>query len=210
MARLFTGGVLILASHNAKKLDELKALLAGSGVEIRGAAALGLAEPEETAPDFAGNAAIKAHAAASATGLPALADDSGLVAHGLDGAPGIRSARWAGPEKDYAMAMRKVTDGLAQRFGGFEAADRRAAFVTVLCLAWPDGEERFFEGRVEGRLIETPRGENGFGYDPIFVPEGESRSFAELTQAEKAALSHRGRAMRAMRDACFGGTPSIA
>ena len=203
MARRFTDEVLVLASHNAKKLDELAALLAGTDVEVRSAAALGLPEPAETEPTFAGNAAIKALAAAHASGLPSLADDSGLVVEGLAGEPGVQSARWAGPARDYAMAIRKVTDGLTRRFGSFAAADKRAAFVTVICLAWPDGETVFFEGRVEGQLVATPRGAGGFGYDPIFVPEGESRTFAELSQAEKAALSHRGRAMRAMAAACF-------
>jgi len=203
MPRRFSGSTLVLASHNPKKLDELRALMAPSGVKVRSAAELGLEEPEEPAPDFAGNARIKALAAATASGLPALADDSGLVVTGLDGAPGVLSARWAGPEKDYAAAMRRVMDGLAQRFGSFAEADKRAAFLTVVCLGWPDGETVCVEGRVDGALIEQPRGTAGFGYDPIFVPEGESRSFAELTAEEKAAISHRGRAMRAILEACF-------
>jgi XTP/dITP diphosphohydrolase len=203
MSRRFSGATLVLASHNPKKLDELRALMAPSEVEVRSAGELGLEEPDEPAPDFAGNARIKALAAATASGLPALADDSGLAVHGLDGAPGVHSARWAGPGKDYAAAMQRVTDGLALRFGSFAAADKRAAFLTVVCLAWPDGETVTVEGRIDGAIIEQPRGNAGFGYDPIFVPEGESRSFAELTAEEKAAISHRGRAMRAILRACF-------
>jgi XTP/dITP diphosphohydrolase len=203
MKRRFTGDTLVLASHNKKKLGELEGLLAGSGITVRSAGELGLAEPEETAPDFAGNALIKARATATATGLPSLADDSGLVVSGLDGAPGVRSARWAGPEQDYPAAMRRITAELEARFGSFAAADQRAAFLTVICLAWPDGEHVCFEGRCDGRLVETPRGTGGFGYDPLFVPEGETRTFAELTPAEKDALSHRGRAMRALLEGCL-------
>lgn len=198
MTRKLASTTLLLASHNAKKLVELRSLLAGTGIEVRSARELGLSEPAETASDFAGNAAIKALAAATATGLPSLADDSGLVVAGLDGAPGIFSARWAGPEQDYAAAMRRVIADLDHRYGSFAVADKTAAFVTVVCLAWPDGETAFFEGRVDGRIIERPRGTGGFGYDPIFVPIGETSSFAELTAHEKDALSHRGRAMRAM------------
>jgi XTP/dITP diphosphohydrolase len=197
MTRRLTGETLVLASHNPKKLKELAGLLAGSGIQVRSATDLRLAEPEETAADFRGNALIKARAAAEATGLPSLADDSGLVVHGLDGKPGVHSARWAGPEQDYPAAMARLRDSLAARFGSFAAADKRAAFFTVICLAWPDGDCAYFEGRVDGTLIETPRGAGGFGYDPMFVPEGESRTMAELTPAEKDALSHRGRAMRA-------------
>ena len=203
MTRRLAGGTLVLASHNPKKLRELEGLLAGSGIEVRSARDLGLAEPEETAPDFRGNAAIKASAAAVATGLPSLADDSGIAVAGLDGAPGVRSARWAGPEQDYPAAMARIRDALAARFGSFAAADPRAAFLTVICLAWPDGECLYFEGRVDGTLVETPRGAGGFGYDPMFVPDGETRTMAELTPAEKDALSHRGRAMRAFAAACL-------
>lgn len=197
------GHTLILASHNPKKLKELEGLLAGTDIAVRSARDLGLAEPEEPAPDFAGNALIKAMAAATASGLPALADDSGLVVRGLDGAPGVHSARWAGPEQDYPAAMARIVDALANRFGSFALADKAAAFVTVVCIAWPDGEHACFDGRVDGHLVETPRGTGGFGYDPIFVPAGETRTFAELTPAEKDALSHRGRAMRAMAVACL-------
>jgi XTP/dITP diphosphohydrolase len=203
MTRRLAGDTLVLASHNPKKIAELEGLLAGSGIALRSARDLGLAEPDETAPDFRGNATIKAVAAAEATGLPSLADDSGLAVAGLDGAPGVQSARWAGPEQDYPAAMARLVEALAARFGSFAAADQRAAFLTVICLAWPDGECRYFEGRVDGTLIETPRGTGGFGYDPLFVPDGETRTMAELTPAEKDALSHRGRAMRAFAAACL-------
>ena len=203
MTRRLVGDTLVLASHNPKKVRELEGLLAGSGIEVRSAGDLGLAEPEETAADFRGNALIKASAAAAATGLPSLADDSGLAVHGLDGAPGVRSARWAGPEQDYPAAMARIRDALAARFGSFAAADQRAAFLTVVCLAWPDGECRYFEGRVDGTLVEVPRGTGGFGYDPMFVPEGETRTMAELTAEEKDRLSHRGKAMRAFAAACL-------
>ncbi len=203
MQRRFTGDTLVLASHNPKKLRELEGLLAGSFITVRSAGELGLAEPAETAPDFKGNALIKAMAAATASGLPSLADDSGLVVHGLDGRPGVHSARWAGPTQDYPAAMARIVAELASRFGSFAAADKAAAFVTVICLAWPDGDHVCFEGRVDGQVVETPRGAGGFGYDPIFVPEGETRTFAELTAAEKDRLSHRGRAMRALAEACL-------
>ncbi len=203
MHRRFTGDTLVLASHNPGKLRELQELLADHGVTVRSAGELGLAEPEETEPDFRGNAALKAHAAATASGLPALADDSGLEVMGLDGRPGVHSARWAGPGKDFATAMARVTGELAERFGDWQSADKRAAFVSVLCLAWPDGHTEFFEGRVAGELVREPRGEGGFGYDPIFVPEGQKRTFAELSRTEKSALSHRGIAMRALLAALF-------
>lgn len=197
MARRFTGDTLVLASHNPKKLLELEGLLGQSGITVRSAKELGLAEPEETAPDFAGNALIKAQAAATAAGLPSLADDSGLAVRGLDGAPGVRSARWAGPNQDYTAAMAQIVHALAERFGSFAAADKHAAFLTVICLAWPDGDHVCFEGRIDGHLVDPPRGTGGFGYDPMFVPEGETRTFGELSAAEKDQLSHRGRAMRA-------------
>ena len=203
MTRRLVGETLLLASHNPKKLRELAGLLAGSGIELRSAAELGLAEPAETAPDFRGNATIKAMAAAATTGLVSLADDSGLEVAGLDGAPGVHSARWAGPAQDYPAAMARLIEALAARFGSFAAADQRAAFVTVVCVAWPDGQCAYFEGRVEGTLVRTPRGSGGFGYDPLFVPAGETRTMAELTPAEKDALSHRGRAMRAFAAACL-------
>lgn len=191
------GGRLLVATHNPGKLREFEYLLAPSGVEVIGAAALGLEEPAETGDSFEANARLKAEAAARATGLAALADDSGIVVAGLNGAPGIHSARWAGPQRDFEQAIRKVVDGLKDRFGSFAAADKRAEFVAVLCLCHPDARHRFFEGRVAGELIEQPRGAAGFGYDPIFVPHGETRTFAEMTAAAKHAISHRRRALDA-------------
>ena len=203
MARRFTAPRLVLASHNPGKLSELRALLTPHGVAITSSRELGLPEPAETGLTFADNARLKAHAAAQASGLPALADDSGLEAHGLGGAPGVHSARWAGPERDFAVAMARVRDELSLRFGAFERADRRAAFVAVLCLAWPDGHEELAEGRVEGELVDPPRGSGGFGYDPMFVPEGESRTFGEMAPADKQSQSHRARALRRLLALCF-------
>ena len=194
---LSPGARLLVATHNPGKLREFEYLLEPHGIAVVGAAALGLPEPEETGDTFHANARLKARAASDATGLPALADDSGIVVHGLDGQPGIHSARWAGPERDFDLAIAKVLDGLAARFGSFAAADQAAAFVAVLCLALPDGSEAYFEGRSDGRLVDTPRGARGFGYDPIFVPQGETRTFAEMTAAEKHAISHRRRALDA-------------
>lgn len=203
MARRFTGRRLVLASHNPGKLAELADLLRPHEVEVVSAAALGLDEPVEDGATFADNARLKAHAAAAAAGLPALADDSGLVVPGLDGAPGVYSARWAGPKRDFGAAMARVRDELSGGFGSFSAADRRAAFVAVLCLAWPDGHEELAEGRVEGVLVDPPRGTGGFGYDPMFEPAGLDRTFAELAPPEKHALSHRGRALRRLLETCF-------
>ena len=166
MPRRFAGGRLVIASHNPGKVREFADLLRPLGIEIVAAAALGLAEPEETADSFAGNAALKARAAARMSGLPALADDSGLEVAALGGAPGVLSARWAGPRRDFALAMRKVEDALAAR----RATDRRARFVCALALAWPDGHVEAVEGAVAGTLAFPPRGARGFGYDPIFVP----------------------------------------
>lgn len=203
MARRFTGGRLVVASHNPGKLREFQELLAPYGVEIVPAAALGLPEPEETGATFAENARLKAHAAAEASGLPALADDSGITVAGLDGWPGVRSARWAGPGGDFDKAMARVRTELIARFGSWKVADRRAAFVAALCLAWPDGGEELVEGRTEGELADPPRGAGGFGYDPMFVPEGERRTFAEMRPEEKHAQSHRGRALRVLIETCF-------
>ena len=194
---LSLGRRLLVATHNPGKLREFEYLRGPHGIEVVGAAALGLAEPEETGDSFGANARLKARAAADASGLPALADDSGLVVHGLDGAPGVHSARWAGPGRDFDLAIAKVLDGLAARSGGPAAADRGARFVAVLCLSSPAGGDRFFEGRVDGRLVDAPRGASGFGYDPIFVPNGHERTFAEMTAAEKHAISHRRRALDA-------------
>jgi XTP/dITP diphosphohydrolase len=193
----------VLASHNPGKLAELDALLLPHGVAVVSSRELGLGEPEETGLTFVDNARLKAHAAAHASGLPALADDSGLEVPGLGGAPGVRSARWAGPERDFKKAMARVRDALSRRFGDFARADRRAAFVAALCLAWPDGHEELAEGRVEGTLVDPPRGAGGFGYDPMFAPEGRSRTFGEMTPAEKQELSHRARALRRLLAMCF-------
>ena len=190
------GGRLLVATHNPGKLREFEYLLGPHGIAVVGAAELGLAEPEETGDSFAANAALKARAAAAATGLPALADDSGIVVRGLDGQPGIHSARWAGPDRDFDLAIGKVLAGLAARYGSFAAAEKGAEFVAVLCLVEPEGE-RFFEGRVAGTLTDRPRGAAGFGYDPIFVPDGHTRTYAEMPAAEKHALSHRRRALDA-------------
>jgi XTP/dITP diphosphohydrolase len=202
--RRFTGTRLVLATHNPGKLAELEALLAPMDVAVTSSHALRLPEPEETGATFAANASLKAQAAAAASGLPALADDSGLEVFALDGTPGVHSARWAGPERDFGRAMARVRAGLIERFGTFERADRRAAFVAALCLAWPDGHEELVEGRVEGLLVDPPRGTGGFGYDPMFVPEGREQTFAEMTAADKHELSHRARALRQLRARCFG------
>lgn len=181
---------LVLASHNKGKLAEIAALLAPLGVVTIGAPELGIAEPEETGASFAENAALKARAAAAASGLPALSDDSGLVVTALDGAPGVRSARWAGAGRDFGVAMARVEAELAER----KATDRRAAFRCALALAAPDGACAVFEGEVTGRLVFPPRGDKGFGYDPIFIPDGETETFGEMAPARKHAMSHRARA----------------
>jgi XTP/dITP diphosphohydrolase len=179
---------LVIASHNPGKVREIDDLLRPFGIETVGAAAVGLVEPEETGTTFAENAALKARAAARVAKLPALADDSGLAVSALEGSPGIYSARWAGPRKDFAIAMRKVEDALKGK------SDRRAAFVAALALAWPDGRCDVFEGRVEGTLVWPPRGEKGFGYDPIFVPAGHTITFGEMEPAKKHTISHRAKA----------------
>jgi XTP/dITP diphosphohydrolase len=201
MARHFTGEKLVIASHNPGKIVEIAALLAPYRVEALGAADLGLAEPEETGSTFEANATLKAHAAAEATGLPALADDSGLVIPALGGAPGIYSARWAGPTKDFSLAMARVNRELADK-------DRSATFVSVLALAWPDGEEALFRGEVHGTLTWPPRGDNGFGYDPIFIPEGHDITFGEMAPDRKYAIDHRARAFRKLVAAIFPLRPS--
>lgn len=190
MIRLERGGRLVIASHNKGKLREIEELLAPFGLDCIGAGALGLPEPEETETTFAGNAALKAEAAAAAAGLPALSDDSGLCVAALDGAPGIYSARWAGDTKDFRAAMKRVEDEL-KKTGN---PDNRAHFVCVLALAAPGEKTEIFEGRVYGTLTFPPRGTHGFGYDPIFVPEGGRFTFGEMDPAQKHAISHRARA----------------
>jgi XTP/dITP diphosphohydrolase len=189
--RRLAPGRLIAATHNPGKVRELCDLLGGAGFKPVSAGELGLPEPEETADTFQGNAELKALAAARASGEPALADDSGLSCDGLSGAPGIYSARWAGPEKDFRLAMQKVEDGLKSETTEDGEVDKRASFVCVLSLAWPDGHVESFEGIVRGQLVFPPRGDRGFGYDPIFVPEGETETFGEMDQARKHAMSHR-------------------
>ena len=201
-SRRFTDTKLVLASHNKGKLAEFQRLFAPLGVELVGAGALGLAEPPETGTTFIENALIKARAAVAASGLPALADDSGIAVHRLGGAPGVYSADWAGPGKDFAPAMQRIEDGLKGE------TDRTAAFVAVLVLAWPDGHYETAEGRVEGQVVWPPRGSGGFGYDPMFVPEGETETFGEMAIGEagfarKAAFSHRARAFAALAEKCF-------
>jgi XTP/dITP diphosphohydrolase len=201
MARRLAGGPLAIATHNPGKLVEIAALLAPFGLATVGAARLGVPEPEETGTSFEANAALKAVAAAQASGLPALADDSGLAVAALDGAPGIYSARWAGPKKNFGAAMRLVE----QKLGG--SADRRAAFIAVLALAWPDGHVESFRGEVAGSLVFPPRGTRGFGYDPIFVPEGGRQTFGEMDQDEKHRISHRARAFALMAAQCLAPVP---
>ena len=201
--RLARGSTLVLASHNRGKLAEIASLVDPLGVELVSAATLGLAEPEETAPDFYGNARLKAQAAAKTSGLPSLADDSGFCVAALAGAPGVFSARWAGPGKDFPAAMARVQQ---ERAGQAEPAlreDTRAWFVCVLSLAWPDGETASFHGRVEGNVVWPPRGTLGFGYDPIFVPLGGLLTYAEMPPADKHATSHRARAMAQLVRSCF-------
>lgn len=184
------GGRLVVASHNAGKVREIAALLAPLVVEAVSAASLGLPEPEETETTFAGNAALKARAAAEASGLPALSDDSGLEVLALERAPGVYSARWAGPERDFRAAMQRVWSELEAK----HAENRSARFVCVLALAMPGGQTRVYEGEALGSIVWPPRGEKGFGYDPIFQPRGEARTFGEMSHEEKLPLTHRARA----------------
>jgi XTP/dITP diphosphohydrolase len=202
-------GKLVIATHNPGKLVEMRELLAPHGVEPISAEALGLAEPDETGDTFRANARIKAIAAANATRLPAFADDSGLAVEALDGAPGIFSARWAGPSKDFSAAMTRIERLLAER-GATEPSQRRAHFVSALCVAWPDGHLEEVEARVDGTLVWPPRGSAGFGYDPMFMPDGHARTFGEMTSIEKhglpplgLGLSHRARAFARLAEICL-------
>jgi XTP/dITP diphosphohydrolase len=180
-------GRLVLATHNPGKVVELAELLAPHGLEVVSAGSLGLPEPDETETTFIGNARLKALAAATASGLPAIADDSGLCVDALGGAPGIFSARWAGAGKDFAVAMARVNDELGE-------AVRTAHFICALCIAWPDGHTEVVEGRVDGTLVWPPRGGNGFGYDPMFLMDGKAQTYGEMSRAEKEADNHRARA----------------
>jgi XTP/dITP diphosphohydrolase len=191
------GQKLVIATHNPGKLREITELVAPFDVAVVSAGELRLPEPEETGTTFEANAELKARAAAHASGLPALADDSGIVVPALDGAPGIYSARWAGATRDFSVAMAKVEQELA------DSADRRAYFVAVLALAWPGGAVETWRGEVHGNLVWPPRGPNGFGYDPMFAPEGETMTYGEMSPAEKNRTNHRARAFEKFRAACL-------
>jgi XTP/dITP diphosphohydrolase len=204
-------GRLVIATHNLGKLAEMRELLMPYGIEAVSAGELGLVEPEETGTSFRANARIKAEAAAAAAGLPAFADDSGLAVDALDGEPGIHSARWAGPDKNFRRAMQAIEDKLQAR-GSREPARRRAHFVSALCVAWPDGHVEEFEAKVDGTLVWPPRGDKGFGYDPMFLPDGHAGTFGEMPSEEKhglpprgKGLSHRARAFLKLAEACFAG-----
>jgi XTP/dITP diphosphohydrolase len=201
--RQFQGDALVLASHNAGKLREISALLGPFGINVTSAAEHGLEEPAETETTFAGNARIKAHFAARATGKPALSDDSGIEVDALDGAPGVYTADWAEtPDgRDFTHAMTK-TWGLLEERAAEEP--RTARFVCTLCLAWPDGHDEIFRGEAPGRLVWPPRGEQGFGYDPMFLRNGQTLTFGEMPYAQKEPLSHRSVAFKALVEACFG------
>jgi XTP/dITP diphosphohydrolase len=207
-------GKIVVASHNEGKLREIADLIAPFGLEARSAAQFGLPEPDETGTTFEENAYIKAHAAAVATNLPALSDDSGMCADALDGQPGVYTANWAETpdgKRDFRIAMRKVEDLLRDR-RAVDPKDRTARFVAVICLAWPDGYAEYFRGEVAGTLVWPPRGEIGFGYDPVFLPDGYDKTFGEMTAAEKHgwkpdaadALSHRARAFQKFARARLG------
>jgi XTP/dITP diphosphohydrolase len=200
---------LVIATHNSGKLTEMRELLTPYGVTAVSAGELGLPEPEETGDTFRANAAIKAVAAAKAAGLPTFADDSGLVVDALDGAPGIYSARWAGPNKDFKAAMARI-ERLLQERGAMTPDKRGAHFISALCVAWPDDHLEEVEARADGMLVWPPRGTAGFGYDPMFLPEGHARTFGEMTSVEKhglpplgLGLSHRARAFVKLAEICL-------
>ena len=203
MPMLKPGTRLVVASHNTGKIAEINDLVRPFGLEAVSAGTLGLPEPEETETTFAGNARLKAVAAMQASGLPSLSDDSGLEVEALGGAPGIYSARWAEPSKDFTVAMKKVADELTAK-GAWIGTGPRANFMCALCLAIPGVEPMIFEGRASGHLIYPPRGPKGFGYDPMFVPEGETLTFGEMTAAQKHTMSHRARAFRLFVTTCLG------
>jgi XTP/dITP diphosphohydrolase len=207
------GMKLVIATHNAGKLREVRDLIAPYGLDAISAGELGLPEPEETGTTFEANAKTKAMAAAKATGLPALSDDSGLEVDALDNAPGVYTADWAEKpdgSRDFSMAMQLVEKALEEK-GASEPEDRKGRFVATLCLFWPDGEHRFFRGEAAGTLVWPPRGDIGFGYDPVFLPEGHARTFGEMTAEEKhgwqrgqeSALSHRARAFKLFAESCL-------
>jgi XTP/dITP diphosphohydrolase len=205
---------LVVASHNEGKLREIAELIAPFGLEAKSAAEYGLPEPEETGASFEENAYIKAHAAASATGLPALADDSGLMVDALGGAPGVYTANWAekpGGGRDFMLAMEKA-EAMLRENGATAPENRKGRFVSVICLASPEGGAEYFRGEVEGTLVWPPRGDRGFGYDPVFLPDGYDKTFGEMSAEEKHgwrpgdahALSHRARAFQKFARACLG------
>ena len=208
LRRPLTGRVVI-ATHNSGKLAEIRELLAPSRIEAISAGEMGLSEPEETGTTFRANARLKAEAAAKASGLPAFADDSGIVVDALDGAPGIHSARWAGPQRDFRYGMEKIEEHLQAR-GATTPEQRKAHFISALCVAWPDGYIEEIEGRVDGVLVWPPRGPKVFGYDQMFLPDGQTRTFGEMSGEEKhglppfgEGLSHRARAFIELAEACL-------
>lgn len=205
--KLEPGTKLVVASHNPGKVWEIKQLIAPYGLDAISAADLNLEEPQETETTFMGNAELKARHAARAAGLPALADDSGLEVEALDGAPGIYSARWAGPSKDFSMAMKRLADEISTRASW--NSPPRANFTCALSLVWPDGEAQNFEGKVFGHLVWPARGGNGFGYDPMFVADGTGQTFGEIEPAQKYAISHRTRAFALFKEACLEGIPLV-
>jgi len=209
MAHRRITGQLVIATHNPGKLAEMRDLLAVYGVEAVSAGELGLPEPDETGTTFRANARIKAEAAAIASNMPAFADDSGLTVDALNGDPGIYSARWAGPDKDFRFAMNQIQSLLVER-GAKSAERRRGHFVSALCVAWPDGHAEEFEATVDGTIVWPPRGTAGFGYDPLFKPDGHERTFGEMSADEKhglpprgRGLSHRARAFLKLAEACL-------
>ncbi len=203
MTRKFSGDRLLVATHNKGKLEEMAHLLEPHGVQAVGAAEMRLPEPEETEDTFVGNARIKAHAAAKATGLPALSDDSGIMIDALNGAPGVYTADWAetGNGRDFMMAMSRANSQLEAVNA---AHPRLAQFCCTLVLAWPDGHDEVFSGTMPGHLVWPPRGDKGFGYDPMFVPDGYDITFAEMDRWDKNKISHRARAIKLFVDGCFG------
>ncbi|HZP98734.1 MAG TPA: RdgB/HAM1 family non-canonical purine NTP pyrophosphatase [Reyranella sp.] len=203
MARRFTGAKLVVATHNRGKAGEIRTMLAPFGIEIVSAADLGLPAPPETGTTYRENATIKALAATRASGLPALADDAGISVKALDGQPGVYSADWEGPGRDPMVAMRRIQDEFAKRHIPDTDTARAATFHCVLALAWPDEHLELVHGTCDGRIVWPPRGTGGHGYDPCFQPVGETRTTAEMSEAEKNAISHRGRAFRMLVEACF-------
>jgi XTP/dITP diphosphohydrolase len=205
MRGLKRGDRLVVASHNPGKVWEINQLIAPFGLDAVSAGDIGLEVPEETEPTFGDNARLKALHAAKGSGLPALADDSGIEIDALGGAPGVHTADWAGPNRDFGIAMQRVHDELVTRMG-WRGEPTRANFVSVLCLAWPEGRTDVFQGKVHGHVVWPPRGTNGFGYDPIFIADGQTQTFGEMEPAKKYAISHRTRAFDAFKETCLDGT----